>query len=146
MNVHPDFLDFIRCLKRHDVEFVVVGAFAVAFHGRPRATGDMDIWLRPTPENATKVIGALKDFGFASLSLREADILSGQVIQLGRAPLRIDLLTDLSGLSTEEIWARRQDGPFEEQRVFYLDRASLIKNKKATGRTQDLADAEELGE
>ena len=146
MNVHPDFLDFIRCLNRNQVEFVLVGAFAVAFHGRPRATGDMDVWIRPTPENATRTIKTLSDFGFASLSLREADILSGQIIQLGRVPLRIDLLTDLSGLSADEVWTSREKGPFEDEPAFYLGRASLIKNKRATGRHKDLADVESLEE
>lgn len=144
MNIQPDFLDFIRCLLRNEAEFVIVGAFAVAFHGRPRATGDMDVWVRPTPENAAKMLGALKDFGFGSLALKESDILSGQIIQLGRAPLRIDLLTDLSGLSADEIWGSREAGPFEDMQVSYLGRTSLIKNKRSTGRAKDLADVESL--
>lgn len=145
MIVHPDFLDFVRCLKGRDVEFVLIGAFAVAFHGRPRSTGDMDVWIRPTKENAAKVIGALKDFGFGSLAIGEDDLLSDKVIQLGRAPIRIDILSGLTGVTTEEIWTGRQEGDFDAVRVFYMGRATLIKNKRATGRTRDLADAEDLG-
>lgn len=145
MDVHPDFLDFVRCLNGNGVEFVLIGAFAVAFHGRPRATGDMDVWIRPSPENAARTLKALKDFGFASLDIKEADILSGQIIQLGRVPVRIDLLTDVTGLTADEIWSGRVPGPLADQKAFYLDRISLLKNKRATGRAKDLADVEELG-
>jgi hypothetical protein len=144
--INKDFEEFVGALERNHVEFLIVGAFALAFHGWPRATGDIDFWIRPTDENAEAVLRAIVDFGFKSLGLSRADILSGQVIQLGYEPVRIDLLTELEGISGEEVWASRVPGPFGEREVFYLGRAAFIKNKRAIGRAKDLADVEALGE
>ncbi len=144
MNVQPDFLDFVRCLNRCEADFILVEAFAVAFHGRPRASGDLDVWIRPNPENASRVLRALAEFGFGSLGITASDLLSGKIIQLGRVPVRIDILTELSGVSAEEVWAGRVEGPFEDQQVSYLDRATLLKNKRAAGRAKDLADVQAL--
>jgi hypothetical protein len=145
VNEPSDFCDFIAALNARRVEFVVIGAFALAYHGRPRATGDMDVWLRPTADNARRVLDALKDFGLASLGLTESDILSGKVIQLGYPPVRIDLLTDIDGVSADLIWSERASGRFGDQPAFYLSKNCLILNKKATGRPQDLADLDALG-
>ena len=106
----------------------------------------MDIWIRPTPLNARALIKAIEDFGMKSLGLKEEDILSGNVIQLGYSPIRIDLITILDGLTADEIWANRQEGAFGKQTVFYLSKSAFIKNKRATGRHKDLADVEALGE
>ncbi|MBI5201235.1 MAG: hypothetical protein HY925_06585 [Elusimicrobia bacterium] len=144
MSVQPDFLEFVRLLKRRDAQFVLVDAFAVAYHGRPRATGDLDVWIRPTPDNAARVVSALGDFGFGSLGITTDDLLSGKIVQLGREPVRIDLLTDLSGVAPDEVWDGRQEGPFEDQTVFYLNRTVLLKNKRASGRAKDLADIQAL--
>lgn len=144
MNVQPDFVDFVRCLNRCQAEFVLVGAFAVAFHGRPRASGDLDVWIRPTPENASRVLRALEEFGFGSLGVSASDLLSGKIIQLGREPVRIDILTELSGVSAAETWEGREPGPFEDQQVHYLNRATLLKNKRAAGRAKDIADIHAL--
>jgi len=108
MKAHPDFEAFINALNRNRVDFVVVGAFALARLGHPRATGDLGIWIRPTAANATALFQALRDFGFTSLKLSQADVLSGKVIQLGYPPVRLDLLTTLNGLKTEEIWESRE--------------------------------------
>ncbi|MBI5883870.1 MAG: hypothetical protein HZB91_12295 [Elusimicrobia bacterium] len=140
--VNPDFSDFVVALNRNHVEFVIVGAFSLAFLGYPRATGDIDFWLRPTASNAEAVLRALEDFGFKSLGVTKDDILSGKVIQLGYPPVRIDLLTQLDGVTAEEIWDKRQKGPFGEHAVFYLDKGTFLKNKRAAGRSKDLVDLE----
>ena len=146
MKVHEDFKDFIEALNKNNVEYVIVGAFALAFHGHPRATGDIDIWLKPTPQNAKAVLKALNDFGFSELDISEDDIVSGKIIQLGYPPVRIDLITLMEGLTHEEIWEGRVSGTFGDQQVFYIGREAFIRNKKAMGRHKDLADLELLGE
>ena len=146
MKVHEDFKDFIETLNKNNVEYVIVGAFALAFHGHPRATGDIDIWLRPTPQNAKAVLKALNDFGFGELDISEKDILSGKIIQLGYPPVRIDLITLMEGVTHEETWEGRVSGTFGDQQVFYIGRDAFIRNKKAIGRHKDLADLELLGE
>lgn len=144
MKLHPDFRDLLESFHRRGVEFVVAGAFALAHHGRPRATGDLDLWVRPTPENAARVLAALRDFGFESPSLSEADFLSGQVVQLGRPPVRIDLLSDLDGVTGERIWAERETVAVDGLVLSFLSRSCLIANKRAVGRKQDLADIDAL--
>lgn len=146
MKIHPDFADFIACLNSDQVEFVIVGAYALAFLGAPRYTGDVDIWIRPSPANAQALLRAVGQFGFQSLSLTEEDILSGKIIQMGYPPMRIDLLTDLDGVTADEIWNSRQEGPFGDQAVFYIGRDVLVKNKRAAGRPKDVADLASLGE
>lgn len=146
MNVQPDFRDILKALNSRGVEHVIVGAFALAHHGRPRATGDLDVWVRPTPANAARLLAALADFGFASVGLTEKDILSGQVIQLGYPPVRIDLLTALDGVTTDAIWDGREAGSFGDVPTHYLSRACLLANKRAVGRPQDLADLDALGQ
>ncbi|MEK9145864.1 MAG: hypothetical protein AAB339_09665 [Elusimicrobiota bacterium] len=146
MKLEKDFDDFISALEKNRVQFVVVGAFAVGFAGAPRATGDFDVWIRPTPKNAQAALGALGDFGFSSLGVSAQDLLSDKVIQLGHVPIRIDIVTGLSGLGAEEIWKSRCRGRLGRHRVFFLGRAALIKNKRAAGRPKDLADLDALGE
>jgi hypothetical protein len=146
MKIHTDFREFIKTLNSNDVEFVIVGAFALAFHGYPRATGDMDIWVRPLEQNAVKLLKALSDFGFKNLDLGKKDILSGKIIQLGYPPVRIDLVTVLDGLKSGDIWDTRISGKFGDIPVSYIGRAAFIKNKRALGRHKDLADLELLGE
>lgn len=146
MNIHPDFSDFIAALEHRRVEFVIVGAFDLAFLGHPRFTGDLDVWIRPSKANASALLAALEDFGFKELALTEKDILSGQIVQLGYPPVRIDLLSSLDGLTAEEVWASRQAGPFGPHAVHYLGKDAFVKNKRAVGRHKDLADLEALGE
>jgi hypothetical protein len=144
MKLHPDFIDFVKALNTAKVDYVIVGAYALAFYGIPRATGDIDFWIRPTHKNAEHPLSALQEFGFGELAIKEDDILSGKIIQLGYPPVRIDLLSKLSGLTTAEIWRSRQKGKLGEHYVFFLGRDGYIKNKEATGRTKDLADVELL--
>ena len=144
MKIHPDFVDFISALNEKGVEFMMVGAFDLAFHGHPRYTGDMDIWIKPTESNADALIEAIKTFGLKSIALTKKDILSRNVIQLGYPPVRIDLLTALDGLTTEEIWESREEGSFGKHTIFFLGKDAFIKNKRAIGRHKDLADVEAL--
>lgn len=146
MKIHPDFSDFIAALNRHRVAFVIVGAFDLAFLGSPRYTGDMDVWIKPTAANARALLRAIEDFGLKSLALTQQDVLSGKIIQLGYPPVRIDLLTLLDGLTADETWSSRQEGPLGNHTVNYMGRAAFIKNKRAAGRQKDLADLEALGE
>jgi hypothetical protein len=130
MIVHNDFHDIIVSMQKQKVNFVIVGAFALALHGHPRATGDMDIWIKPDKENAGRMLSALHDFGFATLNLTREDIISGKIIQLGYPPVRIDIITKLTGLTSEEIWNGRIEGPFGDLTVHYIDKESFIKNKR----------------
>ncbi len=147
MDVFPDFRDWLASLNSRGAEYVVVGAYALAHHGVPRNTGDLDLYVRPSPENASRIVAALQDFGFGSLGLKEADFLQpGQVIQLGRPPVRIDLLTSISGVAWEEAEAGKVPGRYGDVPVAFLGRAQLVANKRACGRTKDRADLEALGE
>jgi hypothetical protein len=145
MAVPKDLREFIESLNSHGVEFVVVGAHALAFHGHPRYTGDLDLLVRPTLENAARLEQALIAFSFSSLGLAAADFLEpGRVVQLGIAPNRIDLLTSITAVTFEEAWDQRVPGELSSVPVAFLSRQTLVKNKRATGRTQDAADVEAL--
>jgi hypothetical protein len=146
VKIHPDFNDFVAALNKNQVQYVIVGSFALAFLGCPRATGDIDFWIRPTPVNAGNLLKALRDFGFGKLNISEDDVLSGNIIQLGYPPVRIDLISVLAGLTPKEIWEGRQKGKFGDHDANYLSRESYIKNKRAVGRHKDFADLELLGE
>ena len=146
MDVQPDFRDLLALFNAHRVEYVVVGAYALAFHGAPRFTGDMDILVRPGIRNARRVVGALAEFGFASVGLTVDDFRrTGMVVQLGVAPVRIDLVTSLTGVSWKEVAAGCKPGKYGDLRVRYLGKREFIRNKRAIGRTKDLADIEALG-
>jgi hypothetical protein len=147
MEAQQDFRELLELFNRHAVEYVVVGAHALAFHGVPRYTGDLDIFIRPTAENAAKVMRALRDFGFGSVGLSEEEFrLPDRVVQLGYPPVRIDLLTAISGVSWEEVSSNMAGGDYGDVPVHYLGREELVKNKRVIGRKKDLADLEALGE
>ena len=117
----------------------------MAFHGHPRFTGDIDFFIRTTPQNAERVLRVLDAFGFGSLAIAERDLLEPhQVVQLGRPPNRIDILTSISGVAFESAWPSRVEGLLDDQRVFFLGLEDLLKNKEASGRKKDLADVEKL--
>ncbi|MFN3413474.1 MAG: hypothetical protein ACK42L_05380 [Thermoanaerobaculum sp.] len=146
---HRDFLDLFRAFCKHQVEFLVVGAYAMAAHGVPRATGDLDVWVKPTLENAKKVYRALAEFGapLDEHKLRPEDFSkSGTVYQIGLPPRRIDILTAISGASFEQAWPRRLEVNIGGLTVPFLGKLDLIRNKKATGREKDLLDAKILQE
>jgi hypothetical protein len=145
MPLNKDWREFLELLNSNEVEYLVVGAFAVAFHGYPRYTADLDLMLCPTEENAHRVVAALSKFGFASLGIRAADLcVPGMVVQLGVKPNRIDLLTAISGVSFDEAWATRSEGELDGIATHFIGRAELLRNKEHTGRAKDLGDAEEL--
>lgn len=145
MELDPDFREFIGCCVAHDVRFLVVGGYALAAHGHPRFTKDLDVWLWIDPGNARRLVAALTDFGFGSLGLTEADFVEpGIVVQLGHAPKRIDLLTSIDGVTFDECWPDRVGIDVGGVTVPFIDVAHLVVNKRASGRLQDLADVEAL--
>ncbi len=143
--LNQDFKEFIQSLNANGVRYLVVGGYAVAVHGHPRYTKDMDVWIARDEENAARIVRALEDFGFRSLGLREADFLEpDQIIQLGYPPVRIDVLTTLVGVDFEECFPTKVEVALEGVVAFFIDIENLKKNKKASGRLQDLADLENL--
>lgn len=147
MEVQPDFRDLLALLNEHKVEYLIVGGYALAFHGAPRFTGDIDLFVRPDPANAKRVIQALAAFGFQFPNLTVDDFQNpNKVVQLGVPPVRVDLITSLTGVSWEEANASKEPGPFGDVPVQYIGREQFIANKRAIGRKKDLADIEALGE
>jgi len=147
MEVQEDFRDFLALLNAHEVKFMIVGGYALAFHGAPRFTGDIDVFVKPDHENAKRIIKALADFGFSSLDLTIDDFLDqNKVVQLGVPPVRIDIITSISGVTWEEADASKELGPFGDVSVFFIGKKQFITNKRASGRKKDLADIEALGE
>ena len=142
----PDFLDLLRSLLAADARFLVVGAYAVAVHGRPRATKDLDVWVEASPDNSPKVMRALLDFGAPLMGVTEADLSSpGVGLQIGVEPLRIDVLTKISGLAFEQAWPSHIEADFSEDvRCPVIGLEALLANKRASGRPQDLADVAAL--
>lgn len=142
-----DFRDLLSSFVEGSVRFLVVGAHALAAHGVPRVTGDMDVWVEPTAENAARVWRALAEFGapLETLSVQESDFATlDQVVQLGLPPYRIDIMTSISGVEFAEAWEGRFDGTLFEVAVPFLGRDAFIRNKRASGRPKDLADIEAL--
>ena len=143
--MNPDFVDLLRAFAEAEVRFLVVGAYAVALHARPRATGDLDLWVEPTPENAARVMKALREFGAPLDQVTESDFSRpGTVFQLGLAPRRVVLLTRLTGLTFSEAWEDRVKARLGPCEVDFIGKSSLVKNKRATGRPRDLLDLELL--
>jgi hypothetical protein len=143
--MNPDFVDLLRAFAEADVRFLVVGAYALAHHGRPRATGDLDVWVDPTADNAPRVMRALEIFG-APLDQVALDDFArpGVVFQMGVPPGRIDILTELTGIDFDDAWATRERGAFGSLAVDFIGRAAFIRNKRETGRAKDLGDIEGL--
>ena len=145
MKVEKDYEEFLRLLNKNEVRYCIVGAYAVAFHARPRYTKDIDIVIKASRSNARKIIQTLKEFGFGNLGISEEDFLKeGVIIQLGYEPVRIDLLTSIPGCSFEEIWDHKELGDYGDEKVFFIGKEQLIKSKKASARKQDDADVELL--
>lgn len=147
MEIYPDLKEFCALLNANNVDFVIVGAYALGFHGAPRLTGDLDILVNPSAGNAEKVLGTLSQFGFNFPNLTVADFIEpDRVVQLGFPPVRIDLLTSISGVTWDQAYAGKASGILGGIPVHFLGRDQLIANKRATGRLRDLADLEALGE
>ena len=140
--LNPDYRDMLSALSEEQVEYLLVGAYALAVHGLPRATGDIDLWVRASSDNAERVLRALERFGAPLLDLSKDDLMMpGTVFQIGLAPSRIDLLTSLDGVGFDEAWQAREERNLEGLRIPVIGREHLIRNKKAVGRPKDIADA-----
>ncbi len=147
MNLSKDFEELFASLNAHRVKVLVAGAYAVAFHARPRFTKDLDLFVEPTPQNATRLLAALADFGFGSVGLTVEDFSSpGRVVQLGYPPNRVDLMTSIDGVDFAAAWQGRVAGRYGTAEVFYLGKNELIRNKTAAGRPQDHLDLAALAE
>jgi hypothetical protein len=147
METQPDFRELLALFNAHHVEYLIIGGYALALHGAPRFTGDLDIFVPPEAANAQRILAALAAFGFASVGLTPSDFeRPDQVVQLGVPPVRIDLITSITGVSGDEAWTGRVIGRYGDIPVSYIGRAQFVANKRATGRTKDVADLEVLGE
>ena len=145
MKIPPDFKELLELLNAHKVDYLVVGGYALAFHGAPRFTGDIDLFVKPEAANAKRILEALAQFGFGSLNLSEADFTAPEnVVQFGVPPVRVDIMNSLTGVSWEKANAGRVRGAFDETIVQFISREDLIANKSALGRKKDLADIEAL--
>ena len=143
--LQSDLKEFIALLNSRKAEYIVVGGHAVAFHGYPRFTGDIDFFLRATPDNAERVLSVLKDFGFGDLQIGISDLTTpNRVIQLGRPPNRIDLLTSISGVEFDDAWPSRVSTDLDGEQVSFLGLNELIQNKRASNREKDRADVSKL--
>jgi hypothetical protein len=143
--LQADLREFIALLNSHNVEYLVVGGHAVAFHGHPRFTGDIDFFIRTTRENVQRLLRVLDVFGFGGLGISEDDLAKeGRVVSLGQPPNRIDLLTSISGVAFDAAWESRVQTVLDDQPVALLGWADLLKNKEASGRQKDKADLEKL--
>ena len=145
--MNQDFQDLLRELSATGAEFLVVGAYALAAHGLPRATGDIDVWVKPTEQNARLVYQALEAFGAPLHELTVQDLSTpGVVFQMGLPPRRIDILTQISGVEFDEAWTSREEAHFGGVAVFVIGPRELLRNKRATGRPKDLVDADTIVE
>ncbi len=145
MVLNQDFKEFIQSLNDNGVRYLVVGGYAVALHGYPRYTKDIDIWVEMTPENGNRILKALDQFGFGSLDVKASDFtVPDQLLKLGYPPRRIDVLTTLPGVGFSECYSSRTIVEIDGVSVNFIDLENLKKNKRATGRHQDLADLENL--
>jgi len=139
--LNPDFRDMLSALCEEKADFLIVGAYALAAHGHPRATGDIDIWIQASEENAKRVWRALMRFGCPLFDLKLDDLKTPDLIfQIGVEPRRIDIVTSITGVEFDEAWPDRKEIEIEGLKIAAIGRSHLLKNKKAVGRPQDLAD------
>jgi len=147
MEVQKDFKELLELFNGHKVEYMIVGAYALAYHGAPRFSGDIDIFVKPSLNNAQRILSALSAFGFGSLNLTIDDFQNpDSVVQLGVPPVRIDIITSISGVTWQEADKGKAKGLYGDIPVHFLGREQYIANKRAIGRKKDLADLESLGE
>ena len=141
LKLETDFIDFVKLCNKYEVEYLVIGGYAVSIHGYPRSTKDFDMCIKMSGENASKMVQVIKDFGFASLKLTKEDFLKRNFItQLGHEPVRIDILNDLDGVPFEEAWLM----DFEDAKINFIGYYELLKVKEKAGRPQDIADVSKL--
>jgi len=142
--LNRDFKEFAELLNAHRVDYLIVGGYALAAHGHPRYTGDIDFWVRPATGNLIRLLDALRDFGFESLGLKLEDFGPETVVQLGQPPRRIDLLTGIDGVAFDDCFARREQVDLSGVRLNIIGLEDFKANKRASGRLRDLADLEQL--
>lgn len=146
MEIAKDFREFLECLNARNVEYLVVGGFAVAYHGAPRFTGDIDVFARPTRDNGRRMIAAMRDFGYVPPGISERDFeTTNTIIQMGVPPFRIDVITGIEGVSWEEAFSSRVAATDGSLPLHYIGLDELVKNKRAVGRPKDLMDLDNLG-
>ncbi|TYT74385.1 nucleotidyl transferase AbiEii/AbiGii toxin family protein [Desulfobotulus mexicanus] len=147
MEVQNDFKELLELFNAHNVQYLIVGGYALAYHGTPRYTGDIDLFVKSDSENASLILKALNDFGFGSAGLKTEDFTNkDNIVQLGYPPVRIDIITSISGVAWEDAYKSREKGKYGDVPVYYIGRDQYIINKRASGRKKDLADIEALGE
>ncbi|SPD73982.1 conserved hypothetical protein [uncultured Desulfobacterium sp.] len=145
IELHPDFKDFLRLLTFHDVRYLLVGGYAVGYHGYPRATGDMDIWIELSEQNSKRVVSAFRDFGMSDQSISEGLFLEkNKVIRMGVPPVRIEVITGASGVDFEKCYSNREVVEIDGILLSFISLQDLKKNKQAAGRHKDLEDLEHL--
>jgi hypothetical protein len=147
MNIQQDFEELLRLLEEHKIEYLIIGGYAVAFHGYPRFTKDIDIFYNITPTNIRKLQKGLLEFGFTSNDIPDEIFnTKGNIITFGIDPVRVDIVNDISGVEFKEAWKKKVRGKYGNVEVNFIGRTDLIKNKNSTSRLQDKADAEKLSE
>ena len=145
MELQQDFADLCALLNAKGVDYLIVGGYAVAFYGAPRFTGDLDILVRPDAENVRILLTAVQEFGFPSGEISAEDLLAaGKILELGRIPVQVHLMTSVTGITWEQAWASRTEGLYGAVPVSFIGRDALLANKRATGRQKDLADVQSL--
>lgn len=146
MEVQKDFKELLALFNDHNVQYLIVGGYALAYYGAPRYTGDIDIFVKSDSENASLILKALNDFGFGSAGLKLEDFTNPEnIVQLGYPPIRVDIMTSISGVSWEDAYISREEGKYGNIPVYFIGLDQYVQNKKATGRKKDLADLEALG-
>jgi hypothetical protein len=147
MEIQSDFRDLLESFNKNRVDYVIVGGYALAFHGVPRYTGDLDILVNASEDNAHRILQSLNEFGFGSVGLSIQDFREPKkVIQLGYPPVRVDIVTSISGVSWGEAFQNRVAGKYGDITVYYIGRKQFVINKRTVGRKKDLADLEALSE
>ena len=145
MRVEKDYEEFLRLLNKHKVRYCITGSFAVGIYGYARYTKDIDIVIEPSEENAARILKALKEFGFGKVGLRESDFTKkGNIVQLGYEPVRIDIMTAVSGVGFGEIWRTKKKMTFGETKVFFMGKKVLLKTKMKAARKQDILDISKI--
>lgn len=145
MKLEKDYEEFLKLLNAHSVEYLIVGAYAVSYYSRPRNTGDIDFFVSNSAGNISKILSVLEEFGFGALDLTLDDFKDDDtVLQLGYEPVRIDIMTDISGISFNEAFKNKRQGKLGDQAAYFISLGDLITNKRSSDRTQDKADAELL--
>lgn len=147
METSKDFEEFIKLLNENNVRYLIVGGYAYAIHAEPRYTKDLDIFYELSDENGSKLLSTLQQFGMESLGLTVEDFTAqGRIIQIGHEPLRIDLINEIDGVNFRNAWANREVSNYGKQSIYVISKSDLIRNKKASGREQDILDAKKLEE